>query len=93
MILRGAIEAGYVVLERRDPQILEKSQQNLSAKRSAIWGRLLVMKTFGIPTPRLRGFHLFESWRQLSKKEKARSILGTARRIIQRGYYKPAEEG
>ncbi|MGZ6209455.1 MAG: Coenzyme F420 hydrogenase/dehydrogenase, beta subunit C-terminal domain [Syntrophales bacterium] len=90
IILRGAMEAGYVVLERRDPRILEKSQQNLSAKRSAIWGRLLVMKTFGIPTPRLRGFHLFESWRQLSEKEKARSILGTARRIIQRGYYKPA---
>jgi len=92
-ILRGAIEAGYVVLEKRDPQILEKSQQNLSAKRNAIWGRLLVMKSFGIPTPRLRGFHLFESWRRLSKKEKARSILGTARRVIQRGYYKPAEEG
>jgi coenzyme F420 hydrogenase subunit beta len=92
-ILRGAIEAGYVVLERRDPQILEKSQQNLIAKRSAIWGRLLVMKTFGIPTPRLRGFHLFKSWHKLSIKEKARSILGTTRRIIQRGYYKPSGEG
>jgi len=93
IILRGAMEAGYVALERRDPHLLDKSQQNLSAKRSAIWGRLLAMKTFGIPTPRLKGFHLFENWRQLSTKEKARSILGTARRIILRGYYKPAGKG
>jgi coenzyme F420 hydrogenase subunit beta len=88
-IIQGAIKEGYVVLERRSPPILEKSQQNLLAKRRAIWGRLLAMKAFGIPTPSLRGFHLFENWCALSAKEKARSLLGTARRIIQRKYYRP----
>jgi coenzyme F420 hydrogenase subunit beta len=90
-ILRGAIAAGYVVLKQADPSILEVSQRNLLQKRRAIWGRLLAMKMFGIPTPKLRGFSLFKNWRRLSLKDKARSILGTARRIVQRGYHKPKE--
>ena len=88
-VLRGAMKEGYVVLERKDSKILEKSQGNLLAKRGAIWGRLITMKAFGIPTPRLKGFYLFRNWCQLSTKEKARSVLGTARRIIERKYYKP----
>jgi len=88
-VLRGAMKEGYVVLECKDSQILEKSQSNLLAKRGAIWGRLITMKAFGIPTPRLKGFYLFKIWCQLSTKEKARSVLGTARRIIERKYYKP----
>jgi coenzyme F420 hydrogenase subunit beta len=88
-VLRGAMKEGYVVLECKDSQILEKSQRNLLAKRGAIWGRLITMKAFGIPTPRLKGFYLFKIWCQLSTKEKARSVLGTARRIIERKYYKP----
>jgi coenzyme F420 hydrogenase subunit beta len=88
-ILRGAMEAGYVVLERADPSILEASQSNLRRKRAAIWGRILAMKLFGIPTPRLKGFSLYANWRRLSFEDKARSILGTVKRIIQRGYYRP----
>lgn len=89
-ILHGAMKDGYVTLERSDFRILEASQKNLLAKRGAIWGRLLAMKAFGIPTPRLGGFSLFDNWLKLSLKEKTRSILGTARRIIQRKYYRPA---
>jgi coenzyme F420 hydrogenase subunit beta len=51
------------------------------------------MKAFGIPTPRLEGFSLYKNWLRISFKDKARSILGTARRIIQRGYYKPIKKG
>jgi coenzyme F420 hydrogenase subunit beta len=91
-VLHGAMEAGYITLERADPRILETSQKNLLAKRGAIWGRLLTMKAFGIPTPRLSGFYLFENWLTLPAKEKARSILGTARRIIQRKYYRPVTD-
>jgi hypothetical protein len=29
-----------------------------------------------------------ENWMDLSAKEKVRSVLGTVRRILQRGYYK-----
>ena len=88
-IVHGAMEAGYVVLERVDPEILIHSQKNLLLKRGAIWGRLLTMKAFGIPTPRYKGFFLFKSWLALPAKEKIASIIGTARRIIQRRYYKP----
>lgn len=88
-ILHGAIEAGYVSLKQVEPSILELSQRNLLLKRSAIWGRLLAMKAFMIPTPRLGGFSLFKNWISLSMREKARSIFGTARRIIQRGYKRP----
>lgn len=88
-IVHGAMEAGYAVLKRANPQTLEESQKNLLAKRRAIWGRIMVMKAFGVPTPRLKGFCLFENWCKLPIKEKGRSILGTARRIMQRRYYKP----
>jgi coenzyme F420 hydrogenase subunit beta len=89
-ILQRAMAAGYVRLERAEPKKLEQAQKNLLAKRSAIWGRLITMKAFGIPTPRLHGFSLFKNWRRLSLKEKLRSILGTARRIMTRGYYQPS---
>jgi len=32
---------------------------------------------------------LYENWKKLPVKEKARAILGTARRIVQRGYHRP----
>lgn len=88
-IIRGAMETGHVVLERVGAEVLEKSQKNLLGKRREIWGRFLAMKAFGIPTPLYEGFPLFENWRHLTTKAKARSILGTIRRIIKRKYYKP----
>jgi len=90
-ILHGAIKAGYVQLERVAPEVLELSQINLLMKRTAIWGRLLTMKAFGLPVPRYEGFPLFENWLELPVKEKVKSIVGTARRIVQRKYYKPVE--
>ncbi len=88
-ILHRAIEAGYIFLEVADPKILEASQKNLLSKRSAIWGRLLTMKAFGIPTPQYNGFSLFKNWLTLSFSEKIRSIVGTMKRILYRRYYRP----
>jgi coenzyme F420 hydrogenase subunit beta len=88
-IVRGAIEAGYVVLERREPNVLVASQRGMLDKRGAIWGRMLAMKMFGIPTPRYEGFHLHENWKRLPAGEKARSFLGTIKRILTRKYYAP----
>lgn len=87
-ILQGAIEAGYVVLKKEDSAILKASQMNLLMKRSAIWGRLLSLKILGVPTPMLGGFSLFKNWLSLPLSGKARSVFGTARRIVQRKYYK-----
>jgi len=88
-ILRGAIENGYALLEPADPRVLELSQKGMPLKRGAIWGRLLVMKGLGIPTPELIGFSLFENWLDLPIEEKARSLYGTARRILQRKFHRP----
>ena len=88
-ILQGARNAGYISIEPGDPAILEASQKNLLAKRSAVWGRLLALRAFGIPSPRLEGFDLFSNWRGVSASEKLRSVAGTARRIVQRKYYRP----
>jgi len=87
-ILRSAEEAGYVHLKRLDPGKLVDSQINLLGKRRAIFGRLLAMRLFGLPIPKLVGFSLFENWRKLPLKEKVRSTVGTARRIIIRRYYR-----
>lgn len=87
-LIRGAMAAGYVHLTPATADILERSQPNLLGKRRAIWGRLLAMRAFGLPIPQLDGFSLYENWRELPLREKLRSILGTARRIVQRRYDK-----
>ena len=87
-ILRQAVEEGYVAAEAADPEIIYRSQKNLLGKRQAIWGRLLAMRLLGIPRPELKGFHLLENWQDLPVKEKVKSVLGTARRVVQRKYYR-----
>jgi len=86
-IVDGAMKAGYVTLEKAAPSIMDASQKNLLSKRGEIWGRLFTMKLLGIPTPQYRGIPLFKNWLRLSVARKIRSIVGTARRIIQRKYY------
>lgn len=90
-VLRTAAEAGLVYLEPVEPAVLELSQVNLLLKRRAIWGRLIAMKAFGVPVPRYHGFPLFENWLKLQWAERARSVLGTVRRIVARKYYRGAE--
>jgi len=87
-ILRNALREGYVILQRADPGILQRSQQEMPIKKGAVWGRIMTFRAFGLPTPRYKGFALFKNWLAIPFKEKARSTLGTARRIIQRKYYK-----
>lgn len=90
-IFHRALAKGYVTAEKGNPEIIFLSQKKLLNKRQAIWGRLLAMKLLRIPYPRLEGFHLFENWLALPLKEKARSIFGTMKRIIQRKYYRLLE--
>jgi coenzyme F420 hydrogenase subunit beta len=88
-ILKGAIKAGYVKLQPAEPWKLLKSQENLFEKRGAIWGRIAILRAFGLPAPKLKGFSLFKNWLRLSLEDKLRSTVGTARRIIRRDYFKP----
>jgi len=88
-MLRRAMEAGYVKLERAKPEVLAASQKALLNKRRNLWGRLLAMRITLIPVPHFEGFLLFSNWRDLSVSEKTRSIAGTLKRIVQRRWTKP----
>jgi coenzyme F420 hydrogenase subunit beta len=85
------MEAGYVELTRVEPAKVAVSQRNLINKRRAIWGRRLAFRAFGLPVTTLRGFPLFRLWLGLSLREKLKSTLGTARRILERGYFRPLD--
>jgi coenzyme F420 hydrogenase subunit beta len=88
-LLRGAIEAGYVTLTPAEPWKLLNSQKNLMAKRGSVFGRVVMMKLLGLPTPQLRGFSLFKNWWRLTLDAKLRSTFGTVRRILSRRYHRP----
>lgn len=88
-IFHEARAAGYVEAKPATPEMLAKAAGGLLRKKRAIWGRLATMRLFGLPVPRHRGQHLFRLWLGLPFKEKLRSTFGTARRIIQRRYWRP----
>jgi len=82
-IIRAAAEAGYIVLETEDDDLLPRSQPNLSATKGALWGRLMVLRLLGAAVPDFRGFSLFRLWlRNLSAKQKFQSLSGTAKRVF-----------
>ncbi len=87
-ILHKAINANYVSLERISEKEVLKAQDNLLSKRRQIYGRLIAMRMFGIPTPQFTNFSLAGSWIRLSLIVKIRSILGTVKRIVLRKLYK-----
>jgi hypothetical protein len=41
----------------------------------------------------MKGFHLFSNWLDGDLGTKARSVIGTAKRIVMRGYHKPYRYG
>lgn len=88
-ILRKAMKAGYLKLERIDPSTVPLSQKALLERRRNLWGRLLVMQMMRVPVPRYRGFSLFRNWLRLSTIEKLRSFGGTLKRIVSRGWMRP----
>ena len=90
-IVHDAIREGYATLEKVDTILIQKSQINLLFRRQALWGRLFTLKLFGIPIPKFKGFHLLKNWFGLEFIEKIKSFVGTARRIITRGQFKPQE--
>jgi coenzyme F420 hydrogenase subunit beta len=87
-LLKRAIEAGAIVAKPASYAQLSKSQENLTRKRGAIWGRLLAFRLLGVPAPRFVGYSLFQNWWVLSLREKYGSVFGTLRRIVLRGYHK-----
>lgn len=88
-ILRSAMKAGYIELERARPEVLAASQQALLNKRQNLFGRLLVFHIMLVPVPHYTGFSLFKNWLDLSAIKKIRSLGGTLKRIVLRGWMRP----
>lgn len=82
-VIKNAANAGYIVLETEDANLLPRSQPGLLSGRGAIWTRLLVLQIFGIATPRFEGFSLFRNWlKHLNTIGKLRSVTGTVKRVF-----------
>jgi coenzyme F420 hydrogenase subunit beta len=82
----AAVEAGYLELETKTPDVLVRSQPNLLKTRGAIWGRILATRLLGAAAPRYRRMPMFPTWwRELTLREKVGSLLGTARRTFRKG--------
>jgi coenzyme F420 hydrogenase subunit beta len=87
-ILERARRAGYVTLRRVGTESVLRAQKNLLERRRALFGRLAAFRMLGAPIPSYEGFSLFRSWQRIGPKEQARTVLGTLRRIVQRGWYR-----
>jgi coenzyme F420 hydrogenase subunit beta len=88
-VLQEAVKADYVKLERVGPGVVPQSQKALLTRRRHLWGRLLMMQMMRVPVPRYKGFSLFKNWLKLSAIEKLRSLAGTLKRIVLRGWTRP----
>ncbi len=91
-VLHDAMKAGYVTLEPAAAGTLPMSQAALLRRRAHLWGRLVALRLLGATVPTYQGFSLFANWRTLPVAEKLRSLVGTARRTVQRRWYRREAE-
>lgn len=84
-LVQGAERAGYLILERSDPDLVPLSQPNLLKTRGRLWGQLVTLRSLGVATPTYKGMPSFRTWLiKLGWSEKIRSIGGTIRRVMRR---------
>jgi coenzyme F420 hydrogenase subunit beta len=81
-LLRRALAAGYIALEPINAHTIRRAQEQLLARRTQLFGRLLAMRFLMLPTPLFTGFSLLSAWRTLSFLRQARIVVGTLRRLL-----------
>ena len=81
-ILHRAAAAGYVELVSCTADNVLAAQPNLVAKRREILSRLTSLWLFSAPVPQFKGFSLLHGWMRLPFRRKARSILGSIKRVM-----------
>lgn len=84
-----AIRDGVLVGGLIDTKKVVLSQKNLLAKKGSIGGRLFAMRMLRLPVPNYQGYRLGRLWWNLPVGEKLRSVVGTIRRVLERGYDRP----
>ena len=85
-IIKRGILAGYLALIPSSPERVIEAQ-GLVDRRKVVFGRQLVMKILLVPTTKFIGFRLFKLWIQTSPVVMIKSLLGTLKRLIQRGLW------
>lgn len=80
-IVRRAMAANYVQLTPASRENVLAAQPNLLQKRKELFGRLAILRLFMVPLPHFRGFSLFQAWMRLPLSQKARTLLGTTKRV------------
>ena len=84
-ILRAAVAAGYLKVQARSLQTLAASQPNLERTKGAVFARCITARAVGVAAPVYRGGALHKVWwRTLTPLGKARSVLGTLKRIFRK---------
>lgn len=91
-VLAAAQAAGYVHLERSDAQAVFAAQPGLLQRRREIYGRLVALRMLGVAVPRYHGFHLASSWLRQRFRTQFKTIAGTLRRGLQRGWWRKNNE-
>ncbi len=87
-ILHRAMAAKYVELRPAGATEVLLAQPSLLERRRELFGRLLARRLLLVPIPRFVGFSLFQSWIRLPFLRKIRTVLGTMRRLVQRGQWR-----
>jgi coenzyme F420 hydrogenase subunit beta len=87
-ILERARLAGYVTVRRVGAENVLRAQESLLSRRRALFGRLAAFRLLGVPTPAYQGFSLLRSWWRIGAIQQSQTVLGTLRRIVQRGWYR-----
>lgn len=85
-LLNRARDAGYLELQPSTSANVIAAQ-GLVERRKEIFGRILAMKLLLIPAPRYEGMPLFKAWSRLGPGMKLKTVLGTMRRLLQRGFW------
>lgn len=86
-LLERAARAGFVFLKPSDPSQVLAAQPNLLRRKRFLFGRLLAMRLLLIPIPNFKGFTLFRDWQREALSSQLKSILGTWRRLLNRGLW------
>ena len=82
-ILREAVAAGYLFLERADSAIVEASQRGFPSVRGSVWARIWTSWLMGAAAPAYRRMPMARFWwSRLTFRQKLQSVFGTARRVF-----------
>jgi coenzyme F420 hydrogenase subunit beta len=85
-IFNNAVKADYIKAYSSNAANVVAAQ-GLVKRRQEVFGRLLAMRLLLIPIPEYAGFSLFKAWMKNPFSTQIKTILGTLRRLIQRGLW------